>query len=119
MGTTHTDLTFHELHAKLNKKENLKIIDVLTAKSFERGHIKGAINIPYPSWSKGFRSIRNKKVMKHRKWMVRSFFLTLANLTIYIIVTIFHHVLNFDYGVSYSFASGLLLPFIYYLQSLL
>jgi|GEM_PF-5736573 len=51
MGTAYTDLTFHELQIKLNKRENLKIIDVRTPKSFERGHIKGAINIPYPSWT--------------------------------------------------------------------
>ncbi|MFC4306689.1 rhodanese-like domain-containing protein [Cohnella boryungensis] len=52
MGATYTDLSFHELQAKLNKRENLKIIDVRTAKSFERGHIQGAINIPYSSWSR-------------------------------------------------------------------
>ncbi|MGO4107955.1 rhodanese-like domain-containing protein [Paenibacillus sp. YAF4_2] len=51
MGTAYTDLTFHELQAKINKRGNVKIIDVRTPKSFERGHIKGAINIPYPSWS--------------------------------------------------------------------
>lgn len=46
-----TNLTFHELQAKLNKNENLKIIDIRSPKSFERGHIKGSINIPYPMWS--------------------------------------------------------------------
>ncbi|MCM3627731.1 rhodanese-like domain-containing protein [Paenibacillus glycanilyticus] len=51
MGTV-TDLTFQQLQAKLNKKGGLKIIDVRTPRSFERGHIKGAINIPYPSWSR-------------------------------------------------------------------
>jgi rhodanese-related sulfurtransferase len=61
MGTTYTDLTFSELKAKLNKRENLKIIDVRTAKSFERGHIKGAINIPYSSWSKKYQRFRQKK----------------------------------------------------------
>ncbi|MCK9861827.1 rhodanese-like domain-containing protein [Paenibacillus sp. ATY16] len=52
MNAAYTDLTFHELQAKLSKRENVKIIDVRSPKSFERGHIKGAINIPYPSWSK-------------------------------------------------------------------
>ncbi|WP_307213243.1 rhodanese-like domain-containing protein [Paenibacillus tundrae] len=51
MGTTYTDISFHELQAKLNKRENLKIFDVRTAKSFGRGHIKGSINVPYSAWS--------------------------------------------------------------------
>lgn len=51
MGNTYPNLTFQQLQSKLNKKENVKIIDIRTAKSFERGHIKGAINIPYTSWS--------------------------------------------------------------------
>ncbi len=55
------------------------------------------------TWN-GYRTIRMKKVMVHRKWMIRSFFLTFANLTIYIVVTIFHHGLNFEYGISYSIA---------------
>lgn len=36
----------------MNQRGNVKIFDVRAAKSFERGHIKGAINIPYSSWSK-------------------------------------------------------------------
>ncbi len=52
MSITYTDLSFHELQAKINKRENVKIIDVRTSKSFARGHIKGAINIPYTSWTK-------------------------------------------------------------------
>ncbi|MFB5763651.1 rhodanese-like domain-containing protein [Paenibacillus medicaginis] len=52
MSTAYTELTCNELQEKLNKRESVKIIDVRAARSFERGHIKGAINIPYSSWSK-------------------------------------------------------------------
>ncbi|GLX69620.1 rhodanese-like domain-containing protein [Paenibacillus glycanilyticus] len=52
MSNGYTDLTFHEFQAKINKRDSLKIIDLRTPSSFERGHIKGAINIPYPTWSK-------------------------------------------------------------------
>ncbi len=38
MNAAYTDLTFHELQAKLSKRENVKIIDVRSPKSFERGH---------------------------------------------------------------------------------
>ncbi|MBM7553956.1 DUF2306 domain-containing protein [Thalassobacillus pellis] len=52
----------------------------------------------------GYLWVRRKKVVQHRKWMLRSFFLTYANLTIYIIVATFHNGFNFDYGVSYIIA---------------
>ncbi|MGP4059583.1 DUF2306 domain-containing protein [Halobacillus sp. H74] len=52
----------------------------------------------------GYLNIRRRKIAQHRKWMLRSFFLTYANLTIYIIVAIFHNGLHFDYGISYIVA---------------
>lgn len=63
MGNAYTDLTYQELQSMLSKRENVKVIDVRTAKSFDRGHIKGAINIPYPLWSKIPRVSREEAVV--------------------------------------------------------
>lgn len=55
----------------------------------------------------GYRFIRKGQVNSHRSWMLRSFFLTFANLTIYIVVTILHYGANLPYGLSYSLGAWL------------
>ncbi len=55
----------------------------------------------------GYRFIRKGQVHRHRSWMLRSFFLTFANLTIYILVTIFQYVAGLSYGFSYSLGAWL------------
>jgi len=52
----------------------------------------------------GVRYIKKKNIELHSSWMTRSFFLTFANMTIYIIVAITHNALNLPYGVSYTIA---------------
>lgn len=52
----------------------------------------------------GYRYIRKVQVRQHRNWVLRSFFLTFANLTIYIIVSIVHHGVGLPYGLSYTVA---------------
>lgn len=52
----------------------------------------------------GYRFIRKGQVRQHRIWVLRSFFLTFANLTIYLIVAIFHYGVGLPYGLSYTFA---------------
>ena len=46
----------------------------------------------------GFWYIKRKNVILHSQWILRSFFLSFANMTIYIIVAIIHIVLKFSYG---------------------
>lgn len=53
---------------------------------------------------KGYVSIKKKQIIPHKHWMVRSLFLSLANLTIYISVTIIHHGVNLSYVTSYTIA---------------
>lgn len=53
---------------------------------------------------KGYVSIKKKQIIPHKHWMVRSFFLSLANLTIYISVTMIHHGVNLSYVTSYTIA---------------
>ncbi|OAS82115.1 MULTISPECIES: DUF2306 domain-containing protein [Metabacillus] len=48
--------------------------------------------------------IKRRKMILHSQWMIRSFFLSLANMTIYIIVAITHNLLNFPYENSYMVA---------------
>lgn len=55
----------------------------------------------------GYRFIRKGQVHRHRSWILRSFFLTFANLTIYILVTIFQYVAGLSYGFSYSLGAWL------------
>lgn len=52
----------------------------------------------------GFWYIRRQRVMLHSQWITRSFFLSFANITIYIIVAISHNLMNFSYGNSYTIA---------------
>lgn len=48
--------------------------------------------------------VKKKDIQRHSEWVTRSFFLTFANMTIYIIVAITHNALNQPYGISYSIA---------------
>ena len=52
----------------------------------------------------GFLYIKRKNVILHSQWILRSFFLSFANMTIYIIVAITHNALNFSYGSAYTIA---------------
>ncbi|MDF1507319.1 DUF2306 domain-containing protein [Robertmurraya sp. DFI.2.37] len=52
----------------------------------------------------GYWYIKGRKVTLHRQWMLRSFFLSFANMTIYIVVAIAHHVIHIPYGTSYTLA---------------
>lgn len=52
----------------------------------------------------GYWYIKRQKVMLHSQWITRSFFLSFANIIIYIIVTLLHHLMNFPYGDSYTIA---------------
>ena len=58
----------------------------------------------------GFWYIIRQKVMLHSQWIIRSFFLSFANITIYIIVAISHNLMNFSYGNSYTIAVWLCWP---------
>ncbi|WP_235828142.1 DUF2306 domain-containing protein [Brevibacillus migulae] len=48
--------------------------------------------------------IKKKDIQRHSTWMIRSFFLTFANMTIYLIVAATHHGLHLPYGTSYTIA---------------
>lgn len=52
----------------------------------------------------GYWYIKRQKVLLHSQWITRSFFLSFANITIYIFVAISHNLLNFSYGSSYTIA---------------
>lgn len=52
----------------------------------------------------GYSTIKKRQVLAHSKWMVRSFFLSFANMIIYIIVAITHNALGFSYDSSYTIA---------------
>ncbi|WP_449620972.1 DUF2306 domain-containing protein [Robertmurraya sp. Marseille-Q9965] len=52
----------------------------------------------------GYFFIKRKNMILHSQWMIRSLFLTFANMTIYIIVTISHNIIHLSYGHSYTIA---------------
>ncbi|WP_313804274.1 DUF2306 domain-containing protein [Cytobacillus sp.] len=52
----------------------------------------------------GYWYIKKQKIILHSQWIIRSFFLSFANITIYIIVAITHHAMNFPYGNTYTIA---------------
>ncbi|GIP36490.1 hypothetical protein J2TS4_57000 [Paenibacillus sp. J2TS4] len=52
----------------------------------------------------GYWYIKRRKVILHSQWITRSFFLSFANMTIYIIVAIAHNAMNFSYGNAYTIA---------------
>nr|WP_306659811.1 DUF2306 domain-containing protein [Bacillus sp. AFS017336] len=41
---------------------------------------------------------------QHRKWILRSFFLTFANLTIHLVLATFYYVVGLQYALSYTIA---------------
>jgi rhodanese-related sulfurtransferase len=51
MSNQVTDISFEELTQKIQNGDKLMIVDVRSASDFARGHIKGAINVPFP-WKK-------------------------------------------------------------------
>ncbi|MED3553930.1 DUF2306 domain-containing protein [Cytobacillus praedii] len=54
---------------------------------------------------KGYLFIKKKQIIPHKHWMIRSFFLSFANMTIYVIVKIIHHGINLSsYVTSYTIA---------------
>jgi hypothetical protein len=53
---------------------------------------------------RGFWLARTKKIMLHSQWMIRSYALSLANMTIHILVTLFYNALDFRYEFSYTLA---------------
>ncbi|MGG1661117.1 DUF2306 domain-containing protein [Brevibacillus sp. NRS-1366] len=52
----------------------------------------------------GYWYIKKRNMILHSEWMIRSFFLSFANMTIYIIVAITHKGFNFSYGTAYTIA---------------
>ena len=46
------DITPAELHARLEADEELQVVDVRLARSFERGHIPGSENVPFPRFAR-------------------------------------------------------------------
>jgi len=48
--------------------------------------------------------IKRQKVILHSQWIIRSFFLSFANMTIYKIVAITHNAMNFPYESAYTIA---------------
>lgn len=52
----------------------------------------------------GYFSIKRGNIPLHSQWITRSFFLSFANMTIYILVAVAHHVMSFSYGHSYTIA---------------
>ncbi|MDP1421455.1 DUF2306 domain-containing protein [Peribacillus simplex] len=52
----------------------------------------------------GYIYIKRKDVLRHSQWITRSFFLSFANMIIYIIVAITHNGLDLSYGLSYTIA---------------
>lgn len=52
----------------------------------------------------GIKYIKRKNIILHSQWLIRSFFLSFANTTIYITVTIFQHFMNITYVTSYTLA---------------
>lgn len=57
----------------------------------------------------GYWYIKSLNIIKHRQWMIRSLFLSFANLTIYIIVLITNRLIGFSYEYSYTIAVWLCL----------
>lgn len=51
-----------------------------------------------------YKKIRERRVIEHRKWMIRSYAVTLANTSIYILTLIFTSPFGLDYIPSYQIA---------------
>lgn len=52
----------------------------------------------------GYLHIRRKNIAKHRQWIIRSFFLTNANLTIHLLLPISQYAIGLSYTASYALA---------------
>ncbi len=52
----------------------------------------------------GISYIKKRQILAHSQWMVRSFFLSFANMTIYIIVASLHQGISLSYDTSYTIA---------------
>ncbi|SDD65693.1 Predicted membrane protein [Paenibacillus sp. UNCCL117] len=52
----------------------------------------------------GYVYIRRKDVVRHSQWILRSFFLTFANLTIHLLLPIGQHALGLSYVSAYALA---------------
>ncbi|MBX8944107.1 DUF2306 domain-containing protein [Lysinibacillus sp. K60] len=52
----------------------------------------------------GYIYIKRKDVLRHSQWIIRSFFLSFANMIIYIMVAITHNGLDLSYDLSYTIA---------------
>lgn len=52
----------------------------------------------------GYLYIRRKNLVKHKEWIIRSFFLTYANLTIHLLLPIGQFTIGLSYASSYAFA---------------
>lgn len=53
---------------------------------------------------KAYRSIRNKQVAQHRRWMIRSYAVTLANLQLYVLKTVLSKAAGLNYELAYTIA---------------
>lgn len=51
-----------------------------------------------------YRLIRRRQVQAHRRWMIRSYAVTLANLQLYVLKTVLAKVGGFDYESAYTIA---------------
>lgn len=54
-------ITRDELMGMINGKESFKLVDVLSAESFQNEHIKGAISMPLEEMGKKARNLLHKK----------------------------------------------------------
>lgn len=46
--------------------------------------------------------IKKKRIVRHRKWMIRSYAFCFTNMAIHLIATLFHQGFGFDYADSYT-----------------
>ncbi|MFS3927076.1 hypothetical protein CHN50_04060 [Priestia aryabhattai] len=51
-----------------------------------------------------YRTIKAKRIQLHKEWMIRSYSLTLANTTIYVVTLLLNKALQLDYILSYQVA---------------
>lgn len=46
------EITPEELHAKIQADEDVQVVDIRPAREFRRGHVPGAINLPFSEFSR-------------------------------------------------------------------
>jgi hydroxyacylglutathione hydrolase len=54
-------ISVHELHGMIKKKERVTIVDVRSANEFAAGHIEGAVNIPSPDLRTKYRGLKKDR----------------------------------------------------------